>query len=430
MKTPIAITGVGAIAPRACNAQQLWETALVGACGAEPIPQEWRDYFAPNSLFWSPLQPQQYQVLENGLTPVEQRQLDISQSLALCATHEALNDAGLETTCVNEKKCIFSIPSIDPTRLGVFVGTGVGGISSLLQNHLAHISPAIPNSALSTSKRFNPFVVPMIMPNALSGQIGIRFGARGANHTVSGACSASTIALCLATDAISRGELDCAIVGGSEFLDESTGALFRGFDIARVLTTAETRPCAKPFTNNRSGFLFSNGASGILILESRQHAQNRGARILAQILAAAQSFDAYNIMASNPEGAGARRIITDLLQRADVSAQDIGHINTHGTGTQEGDRIEAALIEELFPHTPPLTASKAVFGHTLGASGALEAILTVLALQTKTCPPIPCDEEPSRNIGISSTTQHIKSPLAISHSFAFGGHNAGLLLAR
>jgi len=425
----VVVTGCGALAPGAANALELWQRALEAKSLEQPIPESWQAFFSPRSEVWTPLSQAEHNILQEVLSPVERRQLDLSQQLAIAATHEALQSAGVDAELIDEKKNLYVLSKLDPIRSGVFVGTGIGGAVSLMQNHAAHLSSGFDSQGplAGTSGRFNPFSVAMGMPNAIAGNLGIRFGLTGANQTSAGACAAGTIAIANAFEAISTGWIDFAIVCGSEYLGDPHGGIFRAFDAARVLGSSDKNPVNRPFTQGRSGFVFSEGASGVLILESAEHATRRGASALAEIVSVAQSFDAYNIMAPAPDGRGVHEMYSRLLDAAHIQAEEVDHINTHGTATLEGDATEAAVVRSVFPHGPSLTASKGIFGHSIGASGAIEAIITLFALRHQTAPPLGCTEDLIEQLNVCDTPRLLTMSHAVSNSFAFGGQNAAIL---
>ena len=224
------------------------------------------------------------------------------------------------------------------------------------------------------------------MPNALSANLGIRFGFHGQNQTICLACTSGTTAVGVAARAIQRGELDIALTGGAEYLNDPHGSIFRGFDAARTLVQNCHYPkeANRPFDVGRSGFLFAEGGAGVLVLESFERAAKRGATIIAEIAGFAESFDAFSMMSISPGGEQIERMMDRVLADVNVQQSDINYINAHGTGTEVNDREEANAIRKKFGPDVLVNATKSLIGHTIGASGALETIVTALTLRDGT----------------------------------------------
>ena len=344
-----------------------------------------------------------------GIGRTECLQLDPASILTQCAALQAIENSGLTLEIRNRRQRSFNVSGIDPNRAGVIIGTGIGGAKSFLENHDYHIlsrpakaaidlvdSPT-PNPStelvralkhLHIPSRFNPLAVSMLMPNALSANLGIKFGFHGRNQTICLACASGTAAVGVASRAIQRGELDVALTGGAEYLNDPHGSIFRGFDAARTLVQNCDKPeeANRPFDVGRSGFLFAEGGSGVLVLENLERANKRGASIIAEIVGFAESFDAFSMMSISPGGEQIERMMDGVLEDAKVSPSDISYINSHGTGTEVNDREESNAIRKKFGAYVLVNATKSLIGHTIGASGALETIVTALTLRDGSSP--------------------------------------------
>ncbi|ERP38782.1 beta-ketoacyl-[acyl-carrier-protein] synthase family protein [Chitinivibrio alkaliphilus] len=439
----VVVTGTGAISPLGCCVDDMWNALCKGTPAIDTIPSWWRNYFSPKSSFWAPLPPLDPSAA--GVSRVESMKLDRTAVLGIMAAVEALRQANIEIVLQDKRKKTHTLQGIDPHRAGVCMGTGVGGACSLVESQAHHITTPVheqlasmdeearthTESLLQAPARFNPFVVSMIMPNAIAAQLGIRFGLKGKNSTNSTACASGTFALGSAFQAIQRGEMDFALAGGVEFLGDPYGGIFRGFDTAGTLTDIPQKERAnRPFDSDRRGFLFSEGGCGMLVLESLSHAEKRGAPILCEISGFSHSYDAHNIMMIDKEGTEITRMLTDLLAMSNRSPQDITYINAHGTGTHLNDAVEARVISQLFGRNAAVNSTKSYMGHTIGAAGALEAIVTVLSIRHATIHASHNAESVSDDIDIVQKCRHIPVDHAISQSFAFGGNNGALLFSR
>jgi 3-oxoacyl-[acyl-carrier-protein] synthase II len=438
----VVITGVGPVTSIGCGVDSFWSAALQGKSNIQPIPDSWKSFHNFTSNIYSPLPVIDY--TNFTISKVDQMQLDSSTLLALAATDLALQNAQIERTLENEKKNIWHLQNVDSYRSGVFIGTGIGGISTLINTQANHtLTPLkirLGKNDLTKSEsdsvvfqkvpgRFNPFSVAMIMPNATSSAIGIKYNLKGVNSTSCYACAAGTIAIGTAFQQIKNGVIDFAIAGGTEYLGDPFGGVFRAFDLAKTLVSnfecIET--ANRPFDKKRSGFLFSEGGAAVLVLESLEHALSRGATIIAEISAFHETFDAYNCMSLDPSGSEIVRLHTELLKSTAINPHEIQYINAHGTGTILNDETESSVIEKLYGKRVYVNSTKSLIGHTLGASGAIEAMVTALSIKHKTTHISKNCSDPVRNIAIVDKVESIDIQHAISQSFAFGGHNAALL---
>jgi 3-oxoacyl-[acyl-carrier-protein] synthase II len=439
----VVITGIGMIAPGSSTASAFWENTLAGKATAAPIPEHWLLYFTPYSKLYAPLPAIDWPAYP--ISRSESMQLDMTAKLAIAAAWQAVRHAGFTTELRDEKKNTFTIKNIDRKRAGVFLGTGMGGICSFaaneghqlyfpLQQALKHDNrrptPELP--FVRCAPKFNPFAVSMSMPNGASAALGIKFSMNGPNRTIGGACAAGTMAIGGAFEAVRTGRLDLALAGGVEYLADEYGGIFRAFDVARTLVTgggkAEGANC--PFDRKRSGFLFAEGGCAVLVVESLDHALSRGGVPVAEITAYAETFDAYSAMAMDPSAREIEAVLSMLLAGAHLPAEAVDYINTHGTGTIANDEIEAGVIERMFGKRPAINATKSFIGHTVGAAGAIEAAVTALSIRDHKVHGCANLTDPVRDLNFVITTRSLAINHAVSQSFAFGGHNAALLLSK
>jgi len=451
MSRRVVVTGLGITSSLGDDIPSFWRACLAGSGVAEPIPAEWREFAEFRSSIWAPLALPEFP--EGLFSRVERTQHDPVTLLASACAARALGHGGLETRLADRRANTLAVQGVDAERFGVFVGTGVGGARSFMVNHL-HQVLSVPRQRLQAAcesmgadearervrgvlalmdppARFNPFAVSMLMPNAPAAYAGIKLGLRGANETCAQACASGTIALGRAFRAIAEGRLDHALAGGSEYLDDPHGSIFQGFDICRALVR-RCEPAAaanRPFDVERSGFLFAQGGAAMLLLESAEHAAARGAPVLAEVAGFAESFDAHSMMNPEPAGTAMEAMLRRLLAQAGRAPPDVGYVNTHGTGTQHNDACEAAVIERVFGRGAALNSTKSLLGHTIGASGAIEAAVTVLSLRDQRLHPSRNLEQPLAELDFVTRARDAELRLAVSQSFAFGGHNAALLLA-
>jgi 3-oxoacyl-[acyl-carrier-protein] synthase II len=335
------------------------------------------------------------------------------------------------------------------------MGTGIGGANSFLDNYsvqmliaqkarLGELQSKVSGGdevrdefesileCLHHGRRFNPFVVSMLMPNAISAHIGLKYSIMGPNLTHSVACASGTVAVGHAFRAVRSGAVDFAISGGSEYLDDYYGGIFHGFDIAKALVRNCDDPdrANRPFDVDRSGFLFSQGGAAVLLLEDLESARRRGASILAEVSGYAETFDAYSVMSIAPDGVQIERMMNAALSDAGVRAADIQYVNAHGTGTQANDVVESEVIARVFGRNVLVNSTKSLIGHTIGASGAIEALVTVMSLKEQRTHACRNLDEPLADLNFVREVASHPIEAAFTQSFAFGGHNAGLVLKR
>lgn len=445
------VTGLGASTVFGDGVRPLWEGCLAGRAVAVPIPTSWRDYADYRCGHWAPLPPIDHERM--AVSRVERGQLDPVSILGRHAAREALTSAGFGLVPAEIRSRALLVDGVDPERAGVFMGTGVGGASSLLDNHgyqllcnarhelevLSRESDSGVSARLERvlerlhhGPRFNPFVVSMLMPNAVSAAIGLKYTLRGPNVTVALACAAGTAAIGAGYRAVRSGVVDVALAGGAEYLDDPTGGIFRGFDAAGALMRdyADAATANRPFDERRTGFLLSQGGAAVLVLESMETAVARGAPILAEVAGYAESFDAYSMMAIAPDGRQIERMLRAALADAGVGPDAVDYVNAHGTGTRANDEVEAAVIARLFGARPRVASTKSIVGHAVGASGAIEAVVTVMSLREQVLHASLNLGTPIADLGWVRETAPATVDLAVSQSFAFGGHNAAVVLRR
>ncbi|MDN5587536.1 MAG: beta-ketoacyl-[acyl-carrier-protein] synthase family protein, partial [Brevibacterium sp.] len=399
--------GIGAVTPLGATADATWQAALAGESGVHTMDNDWSEKYGLAVDFAAQVDPQ---VVPDNLKRVQAKRLDPSSQFALISAREAMADAGLEET--------------DPDRTAVSWATGIGGVWTLLDawDTLQEEGP----------RRVMPLTVPMLMPNGPAAAIGMEFKARAGVQTMVSACASSTESLGHAYDVVANGHADIVIAGGSEAaIHPITIASFNSMQaLSRRTDSPET--ASRPYDVDRDGFVMGEGA-GTLILETEEHAKARGATIYAEVSSWGISNDAYHITGGEPGGQYALRAMQSALDNAELSPADIKHVNAHATSTPVGDIPESLAISELLgPRVGDalVSATKSMTGHLLGGTGAVESILTVKALQTRTAPPtINIDEVDPEVVGINivrDTPAELPAGdiAAISNSFGFGGHNA------
>lgn len=451
----MVITGLGTINPIGINIEDFWENCISGKTNVQKIPEHWFNYSNFNSKIWSYLPKIDYS--KYFITDIEKKQHDIATLLSISCSFQAIESAQLKYSRLDEKKNTFKIDSIDNKKAGVFIGTGIGGVSTLgacfsyqiLNNQKNLLNNLLNNNQIKSNKeiqkelsnilnnmtlpkRFNPFAVSMIMPNASGSKIAIKLNLQNINNTFSSACASGTIAIGNGYNKIKNGEIDFAITGGVEYMYDEYGALFYAFDTIKTLLNSDKyndiEKSNRPFDKDRSGFLYSQGGCGILVIEELEHAKKRAAPIIAEIIGYSENCDAYNIMMIEESGQLIKAMIYQLLKQANISKEEVDYINTHGTGTILNDEVETKIIEEIFGNRILINSTKSLIGHTLGASGAIEAIVTALSIKNKKTHICKNLENPIRNLNFVTKVKEYPIKTAISQSFGFGGHNSAIAL--
>lgn len=443
----VAVTGIGMVSPVGASAAECWKACLEGRAATGPIPRSWLHWHKPQSTAWAPLPAVDFAAA--GVTPLETMRLDKAALLAIVAANAALADAGLEASLADAKRGIWRLTGIDGDRAGVFMGTAVGGITTLIESQNSHLlaplhplgdraaAPGLAIDALRTllaalPRRFNPFAVSMIMPNAVSATLGIRYSLHGPNQTSALACAAGTVAVGQALRSIRAGHTDVVLCGGAEFVGDPFGGVFRAFDTAKTLATVVDLPqtANRPFDRGRSGFLLAEGGAAVLVCEEWEHARRRGGRVYAELVGYGESFDAYSPMIAEPTGGQLARAVVAALTDAEIAPDAVDYVNAHGTGTVVNDEVESAVIEELFGARPLVSATKSLTGHCLGASGAIEAAITALSLHRQQVHRCVNLDDPVRPLNFARCSTAARLTWAVSESSAFGGHNAAVVMRR
>ena len=401
----VVVTGIGATTPIGGTAPETWQAMLDGRIGVTANTAPWVEKYGLPVGIHAPLAVEPTEILAR----VEARRLDRCQQVAVVAAREAWADAGA--------------PEIDPERLGVVIGTGIGGALTLLGQ-----DDILENSGLG---KVAVMTIPMLMPNGPAAAVGLWAKARGGVHAPVSACAAGAEGLAWAHMLIKAGEIDIALAGGAEASIHQLPVA--GFSQMRAMSTRNDDPttASRPFDLGRDGFVLGEG-SGIMVLERRDHAEARGARIYGTLAGVGMSNDAYHITAPEPNGEGGTRAITKALRSAGLSAADIGHVNAHATSTPVGDVAESKTIRRAIGDHPVVTATKSMTGHMLGASGAVEAIATLLAVKEGIVPGTRnvFDLDPAIEIDVATENRKVDLTAAVNDSFGFGGHNVALVFTR
>ncbi|OGO27026.1 MAG: beta-ketoacyl-[acyl-carrier-protein] synthase II [Chloroflexi bacterium RBG_16_54_18] len=410
MRKRVVVTGLGCVSPLGNNVDSTWSGILTGQSGVGYITHfdasEFETRIAAEVKGFEPEKVFGYR---------ETRRMDRFTQLALAATLQALENSGLVIGADNHDRC------------GVIIGTGIGGIGTIYEQIQVFSSKG--------PKRVSPFLVPMMIPDAAGGMIAIHLGIRGPNMAVITACATGTNAVGEAAEIIRRGQADVIFAGGSEAA--IVPIAMAGMNVMNALSTRNDDPQAasRPFDQKRDGFVMGEGAA-VLVLEAFDHARKRGAKILAEVTGYATTNDAYHISAPAENGEGAASCMQLALENAGLKTDEISYINAHGTSTLLNDKSETAAIRKVFgeqAYDVPISSTKSMTGHLLGASGALEAVFSVKALQDAMIPPTinyetpdpECDLDYVPNSARQSELRHV-----MSNSFGFGGHNATIILSR
>ena len=398
----VVVTGLGATTPLGGDVASTWAGLLEGRSGIATMQQEWVSRFDLPVHIAAQLAVEPTEVLSR----VEARRLDRCQQLAVVAAREAWAHAGS--------------PEVDPERLGVVIGTGIGGANTLLDQ-----DDLLEQGGL---RKVSPLTIPMLMPNGPAAAVGLERGARAGVHSPVSACASGAEALAWGWRMIMLGEADIVIAGGTESCIAAIP--FAGFSQMRAMSTRNDDPthASRPFDVRRDGFVLGEG-SGIVVLERAEFAAARGATVFGRLAGIGMSSDAFHITASPPDGEGQARAMGKALATAGLAATDVGHVNAHATSTPIGDTAEAASIRRAIGEHPVVTAPKSSMGHLLGAAGAVESIVTVLSLHEGVIPPTTNLNELDPAIDLDIVTgepRTVNLEAAVNNSFGFGGHNVAL----
>ena len=410
MQRRVVVTGIGLVTSLGIGTDATWAALLAGTSGAGPITKfdatSFSTRFACEVKGFDPLA---------FVGKKDVKKMDVFIQFAIAASQCAMDDSGLAITAANAPE------------VGVCIGSGIGGFRTIEDEHTALVDGG--------PRKISPFFIPASIINLASGQVSIRFRAKGPNLATCTACSASAHAVGDSYEIIKRGDADVMITGGSEAA--ITPMSVGGFGALRALSTRNDEPtrASRPFDKDRDGFIIGEG-SGIVILEELEHARARGARIYAEIIGYGMSGDAYHITAPSEDGDGAVRVMTKALKKAGLQSSDIDYVNAHGTSTPFNDKLETLALRRTFgDHARRLAISstKSMTGHLLGAAGGLEAGISALAIHHQVAPPTINLEAPDPECDLDYVP-HTARPMTIRHvlsnSFGFGGTNAALVLRR
>ena len=409
----VVVTGLGALTPIGNTIPEFWDNLLNGVSGAAPITSFDTEKF--KTKFACELK--NFRV-EDFLEKKEARKLDPFVQYAMVSTDEAVKDAG------------FDFSQMDTNRVGVIWGSGIGGIKTFLEEMRNYF-------AGDGTPRINPFFIPKMIIDIVTGHISIKYGLRGPNFATVSACASSTNAMIDAYNYIRLDMADVIISGGSEAIINEAG--IGGFNAMHALSTRNDDPstASRPFDKDRDGFVAGEGA-GTIILEELEHAKARGAKIYAELVGGGMSADANHITAPHPQGLGAKMVMTNALKDAGMTTADIDYINVHGTSTPLGDISETKAIVDLFgedAYNLNISSTKSMTGHLLGAAGAVEAIAAILAVQNDIVPPTinhftdDPDFDPKLNFTFNTPQKRLVRA-ALSNTFGFGGHNASVIFKK
>lgn len=406
----IAVTGLGLLTPVGTDVASAWDAICNGKSGITPITRF--DVSEFSTRFGGSLQDFDR---DKYIAPKEARRMDEFMHYGIAAGVQALEDSGLEES------------GFDPERFGVAVGSGIGGITTIEETALQILE--------SGPRKVTPFFVPGSIINMISGNLSIRFNLKGPNISVVTACTTGTHNIGLAANMISNSQADIMLVGGAEMATSRVG--LGGFCAARALSTRNDDPerASRPWDKDRDGFVLSDGA-GVMVLEEMEHAQKRGATIYAELVGFGMSGDAYHMTAPSEGGEGAARCMRNALHSAQLDPSEIDYINAHGTSTLAGDVAESQAVKTVFgdhAHKLCVSSTKSMIGHLLGASGAAEAIVSVLTLRDQiVSPTINLDntEEGCDLDYVPHTAREQQVNAVLSNSFGFGGTNGSLIFKR
>jgi len=410
MKNRVVITGMGVISPIGNSVEDFWNSLLAGKSGVDYITAfDVSDYPTRIAAEVKDFTP------ENWIDKKDVKRMDRFVQFATAAAKLAMEDAKI------------NMDELDRDRVGVYVGSGIGGLGTFEEQHRTLMEKG--------PKRVSPFFIPMMIANMGSGQVSIALGAKGPNSAAVTACATGTNSIGDAFKIIQRGEADVMFAGGAEAPIFPTG--LAGFCSARAMSTRNDEPtkASRPFDLNRDGFVMGEG-SGVLVLESLEHARKRGATIYAEMVGYGMSGDAHHLTQPAPEGEGAARCMRMALRDAGVKPEEIDYINAHGTSTEYNDKFETMAIKAVFgahAYNVAISSTKSVTGHLLGAAGAIEAIACVKSIQNQIIPPTINYETPDPACDLDyvpNQPRNTKVDVTLSNSLGFGGHNATIIIRK
>jgi len=403
----VVITGIGVISPLGLDASTTWQGLISGKSGIDHITlfdtTQFETKIAGEVKGFEPT---------NYMSPKDVRRNDRVSQLAVAASLEAMEHSGIKIDAANEDD------------IGIIIGSGIGGLTTLFEQTKVLLDKG--------PDRVSPFLIPMMMPNIASAQVSISLGAKGPNFCTASACSSGSDAVGSAYETIKRGDAKVMITGGSEAIINPIGV--SAFNALKAISTRNNEPqlASRPFDIEHDGFVIGEGA-GILILENLTHAQARGAKILAEMIAYGASADAYHITAPLETGDGAAVAIQRALDKAEIKLDEIDYINAHGTSTPLNDRMETKAIKTVFgerAYQIPVSSTKSMMGHLVGSAGAVEAAICIMVIQNGIIPPTINLTHPDPECDLDyvpNVARRAKVTTALSNSFGFGGHNSVLV---
>jgi 3-oxoacyl-[acyl-carrier-protein] synthase II len=406
----VVITGLGVIAPNGNSTEESWRNTVAGKSGIRPITSfdisDFSTRFGGSIIDFD---------VTKYITAKEARKMDPFIHYGMAAAIQAMEDSGAEITDENRR------------RVGVLIGSGIGGLPGIEKGYQAFLDGG--------PRKISPFFVPSNIINMIAGNLSIKYGIKGPNFALVSACSTGAHCIGLAARMIASGEVDLMLAGGAENATSPTG--IGGFASARALSTRNDNPQAasRPWDKERDGFVLSDGA-GVMVLEDYEHARARGAAIYAELIGFGMNSDAFHMTSPSPNGEGAADCMRLALDNARLNKDEIGYINAHGTSTPAGDKAETDAVKGLFgerAYQIPMSSTKSMVGHMLGAAGGVEAIYTVLAIRDGVLPPTINYETPDPECDLDyvpNVAREKKLEVALSNSFGFGGTNGTLIFKR
>lgn len=411
-KRRVVVTGMGLLSPVGNTVESTWQALLAGQSGIEPITHF--DTTPFSTTFAGMIKD--FNGEDYGISRKDARKMDYFIQYGIVAGIQAMQDSGLVVTSENE------------TRIGTAIGSGIGGLGLIEENHNALIQGG--------PRKISPFFVPSTIVNMISGHLSINYSLKGPSITIATACSSGVHNIGHAARMIAYGDADAMLAGGAE--KASTPLGIGGFSAARALSTRNDDPKAasRPWDKDRDGFVLGDGA-GIMVLEEYEHAKKRGAKIYAELTGFGMSSDAYHMTAPPKSGSGAAHAMQQAIHDAGIVPEQIGYVNAHGTSTPAGDKAETAAIKSIFKEHAPnvlVSSTKSMIGHLLGAAGAVESIFTVLALHDQIVPPTINLDNPDEGCDLDYVPHKARKvkemDYALCNSFGFGGTNGSLLFKK
>jgi len=406
----VVVTGLGLVTPTGLDVEESWRNIVAGVSGVRTIESFDTSRFGTRfSASVKDFDPGEH------ISRKEARKMDVFVHFGIVAGVQAIRDAGLE-----------SVPELDAERIGVSIGSGIGGLPNIEMQHKLLLDGG--------PRKVSPFFVPSTIINMISGNLSIKYGYKGPNVSTVTACTSGTHNIGNAARFIEYGDADVMVAGGAEMATCPLG--LAGFGAARALSTRNDSPelASRPWDTERDGFVLGDGA-GVMVLEELEHAKARGARIYAEVVGFGMSGDAHHMTLPSENGEGAARCMSAALRNADLSPDDINYINAHGTSTLSGDLAETDAIKSLFgasAYSIPVSSTKSMTGHLLGAAGGIEAVFSVLSLRDQILPPTINLDNPGEGCDldyVANKAREAKVTVAMSNSFGFGGTNGTLIFS-